>query len=159
MTARVKKGQNCRFGGLLTRFLPGHDIEEEADYRPFYDPTGIDVNKTKELEGINGPVLSVNERNALIDNMLSHLYGMQMLHLRMNGVTEEQVQQLNMDYSLSEHSRALCRVGPRFEEPLDDYMATKDEIPRVDSGIESSDDEEDDSDMGEATLAPIDNEE
>ncbi|MCD9640540.1 hypothetical protein HAX54_025897 [Datura stramonium] len=104
--ARVKKGQNFGFGGLLTQFLRGHDIEgEEVDYRPAYDPRGIDVTKTN----------------------------MQMLQLRMNGVTEEQLQQLKMDYPLSEHSRALCNVGPGFEEPLDDYVATEDEMARIDS--------------------------
>ncbi|MCD7453446.1 hypothetical protein HAX54_020916 [Datura stramonium] len=77
---RVKKGQNFGFGGLLTRFLRGHDIEEEeANYRPTYDPRGIDVTKNKEPEGINCPVPIINEQNVRIDNMLSHLYGMQML--------------------------------------------------------------------------------
>ncbi|MCD9638893.1 hypothetical protein HAX54_023065 [Datura stramonium] len=61
--SRVKKGQNFGFGGLLTRFLWGHCIEEdEVDYRPAYDLTG----------------------------------------LRMNYVTKEQLQQLNIDYALSE---------------------------------------------------------
>ncbi|MCD9645714.1 hypothetical protein HAX54_034851 [Datura stramonium] len=50
---------------------------------------GIDMTKTKEPEGIKGPVLYVNERNVRIDSMLRHLYGMQMLQLRMNVVTEE----------------------------------------------------------------------
>ncbi|MCD7468804.1 hypothetical protein HAX54_007297 [Datura stramonium] len=122
--ARVKKGQNFGFVGLLTRFLCGHVIEEEeADYRPTYDPRGIDVKKTKEPEGINGPVLAVNERNARIDNMLSHL------------------------------------VWPGYEEPLDDDVATEDEMARVDSDIESSDDEEEDSKMEKATLAPTNDEE
>ncbi|MCD9640278.1 hypothetical protein HAX54_025480 [Datura stramonium] len=79
--------------------------------------------------------------------------------LRMNGVTKEQLQQLNMDNPLSEHSRALCRVGPGFEEPLDDDVATEDEMARVDSDMESSDDNEEDSEMGEASLAPTDDEE
>ncbi|MCD9560715.1 hypothetical protein HAX54_019461 [Datura stramonium] len=80
--ARVKKGKNFGFGGLLTRFLCGHDIEEgEADYRHGYDPRGIYVTKTKEPESINGPVLSVNERNARIDNMLSHLYEDEMVRV------------------------------------------------------------------------------
>ncbi|MCD9644031.1 hypothetical protein HAX54_032001 [Datura stramonium] len=43
--------------------------------------------------------------------------------LRMSGVTEEQLQQLNMDYPLSEHSRTLYRVGPSFEDPIDYYDA------------------------------------
>ncbi|MCD7464338.1 hypothetical protein HAX54_052532 [Datura stramonium] len=91
--ARVKKGQSFGFGGLMTRFMCGHQIEEEeVDYRPVYDPRDIEVTKTKEPEGIHGPILYINEHNARIDNMLSHIYGMQMLQLRMNGVTEEQLQ-------------------------------------------------------------------
>ncbi|MCE0482447.1 hypothetical protein HAX54_041237 [Datura stramonium] len=94
--ARMKKGQNFGFGGLLTRFLRGHDIEEEeADYRPAYD-RGIDVTKMKS--------------------------------------------------------------GPRYEDPLDDDMATEDEMERVDVDIEYSDDNEEDSEMGEASLAPTDDE-
>ncbi|MCD9643637.1 hypothetical protein HAX54_031255 [Datura stramonium] len=69
-----------RFGGLLTQFLRGHDIEEEeVDYRPSYDLRGIDVTKIKEPESIKGPFLSINEHNARIGHMLSHLYDVQML--------------------------------------------------------------------------------
>ncbi|MCD7449318.1 hypothetical protein HAX54_051258 [Datura stramonium] len=157
--ARVNKGQNFGFGDLLTRFLRGHDIEEEeVDCKPYYDPRRIYMTKTKEPKGINGLVLSFNECNVRIDNMLSHLYGMQMLQLRMNGMIEEQLQQLNMDYPLSEHSRALCRAGPGYEEPLDDDVAKEDEMTRIDSDIESSDDNEEDSEMERASLAPINDE-
>ncbi|MCE3049472.1 hypothetical protein HAX54_044935 [Datura stramonium] len=105
---------------------------------------GIDVTKTKEPEGVNCPLLYVSERNARIGNMLPHLYGMQILQLRMNGVTQEKLQQLNMDYPLSEHSRALCRVGLGFEEPINDDVATEDEMERVDSNVEYSDAEDED---------------
>ncbi|MCD7459607.1 hypothetical protein HAX54_041436 [Datura stramonium] len=47
--------------------------------------------------------------------------------LRMSGVTEEQLQQLNMNYPLSEHSRALYRVGPGFEEPINYDDTTNEE--------------------------------
>ncbi|MCD7460540.1 hypothetical protein HAX54_043731 [Datura stramonium] len=90
---RVKKGQRFGFGSLLTQFFRSHQIEEEVvDYRPMYDLKGIDVTKTKDPEGIHGPFLSIGERHVRLNNMLSHLYGMQMLQLRMNGVTEEQLQ-------------------------------------------------------------------
>ncbi|MCD7461884.1 hypothetical protein HAX54_047337 [Datura stramonium] len=75
---------------------------------------------------------------------------MQMLQLRMSGVAKEQLQQLNMDYPLSEHSRALCRVGPGSEEPFDDDDATDEEQARVDSDLESDGDDGDDSEMGQA---------
>ncbi|MCD7446268.1 hypothetical protein HAX54_050989 [Datura stramonium] len=102
--ARVKKGQNIGFGGLLTRFLRGHQIEEEeVDYIPVYDPRGVGLTKTKKPEGVHGLVLSINEHNAQTGNMLSHMYHMEMLQLRMNGVSKEKLQQLIMDYPLSEH--------------------------------------------------------
>ncbi|MCD9638764.1 hypothetical protein HAX54_022915 [Datura stramonium] len=65
-----------------------------------------------------------SERNARMDNVLSHLYDMQMLQLRMSGVKDEWPQQLSMDYPLSEHSTDLCRVGIGFEEIFDDDDAT-----------------------------------
>ncbi|MCD7472283.1 hypothetical protein HAX54_013345 [Datura stramonium] len=77
--------------------------------------------------------------------------------LRMNGVTEEQLQQLNIDYPLREHSIPLYRGGPRFEEPLDDNDATYEEQTRVGSDLDSNDDG-DDSKMGEAAIFPIDDE-
>ncbi|MCD9642874.1 hypothetical protein HAX54_029916 [Datura stramonium] len=51
------------------------------------------------------------------------------------------------------------RVRPRYEEPLDDDVAAEDKMARVDSDIESSDKDEEDSEMGKAALAPIDDEE
>ncbi|MCD9640875.1 hypothetical protein HAX54_026586 [Datura stramonium] len=91
------------------------------------------MTKPKELEGVHGPVLYVNERNAQINNMLSHFK---------NGWSEAR-KRLNIDYPAREHSRALCRVGPGFEEPLDDDVATEDEMAKVDFDIESSDAKED----------------
>ncbi|MCD9561442.1 hypothetical protein HAX54_020553 [Datura stramonium] len=82
----------------------GHDIEEEeTDYKPTYDPRGVDMTK----KGTKG----------------------------------------------------YKRVGPRYEDPLDDDVATEDEMERVDSNIESSDDDEKDSEMGKAVISPKDDEE
>ncbi|MCE2055487.1 hypothetical protein HAX54_042728 [Datura stramonium] len=101
--------------------------EEVVDYRPWYDPKGLDMTKTKELEDIHGLVLSISEHKVHIDSVLNHLYGMQMLYLRMSRVIDEQLRQLNMDYPLIKHSRALCRVGTDLEEPFDDDRATDEE--------------------------------
>ncbi|MCD9641061.1 hypothetical protein HAX54_026878 [Datura stramonium] len=136
---------------MVREFLANWDPKER------YDPKGIGMIKTKDPEGIHGPVLSISEWHERFNNMLSHLYGMQMLQLRMNGVTEEHLQQLNMDYRLSEHSRALCRVRHGFYEPLNDDDATDEEQARVDSDLES-DDDEDDSEIGEAAFTPTDDE-
>ncbi|MCD7458307.1 hypothetical protein HAX54_037835 [Datura stramonium] len=53
---------------------------------------GLDVMKEKEPKGIYDYVLSISQCNVCIDNILSHLYGMQMLRLRMSGVIEELLQ-------------------------------------------------------------------
>ncbi|MCD9644455.1 hypothetical protein HAX54_032671 [Datura stramonium] len=50
------------------------------------------------------------------------------------------------------------RVGSGFEEPLDNDMPTNEEMARVDSDIESNEEEEV-SEMGEAALPPTDDEE
>ncbi|MCE0481490.1 hypothetical protein HAX54_039265 [Datura stramonium] len=49
-------------------------------------------------------------------------------------------------------------VGLGFEEPLDDDVAIEDEMARVDSDIESSDAEKEDSELRKAALVPIDEE-
>ncbi|MCD7456534.1 hypothetical protein HAX54_032088 [Datura stramonium] len=48
--SRVKKGQRLNFGDFLTRFLRGHQIEEEVvDYRPrFEKPLDDDDSTDKE---------------------------------------------------------------------------------------------------------------
>ncbi|MCE2055461.1 hypothetical protein HAX54_042683 [Datura stramonium] len=61
-------------------------------------------------------------------------------------------------YPLSKHSRALYRVGgPGFDEPLVDDDSTDKEQARVDFDLKY-DDEEDDSEIGEVALAPINDE-
>ncbi|MCE3216263.1 hypothetical protein HAX54_005778 [Datura stramonium] len=79
------------------------------------------------------------------------------VELRMSGVMEEKLQYLNMDYLSNEHWRALCRVGPCFEEPFNDDDATNEEQAGVNSNLES-DDNGDDSEMREASFAPTDDE-
>ncbi|MCD7455697.1 hypothetical protein HAX54_029173 [Datura stramonium] len=112
--SEVKKGKRFNLGGLLNRFLRMQQVkEEEVNYKP-------------------------SEWNARIDNILSHLYRMQMLQMRMSGVTEEQ---LNIDYQLSKHSRSLYRVGPDFKEPFDDDNPT-------------NGDDGEDFEMGEASYVP-----
>ncbi|MCE0480554.1 hypothetical protein HAX54_037521 [Datura stramonium] len=67
------------------------------------------------------------------------------------------LQKVSIDYP-REHSRVL-RVGPGYEEPLDDDVAMEDEMARVESDLECSDDNEEDSKMGEAALFPTNEEE
>ncbi|MCD9560011.1 hypothetical protein HAX54_018434 [Datura stramonium] len=49
----------------------------------------------------------------------------------MNGVTEEQLKQLNMDYPLSEYSSALCRIGPGFKKLLNDDVAIDEDMASI----------------------------
>ncbi|MCD9641728.1 hypothetical protein HAX54_028154 [Datura stramonium] len=67
---------------------------------------------------------------------------------------EETNEEKHDDVSLPQQP---LRVGPGFEEPLDDDVATDEEMERVDSDIES-DEEEEDSGMREAALALTDDE-
>ncbi|MCD7457799.1 hypothetical protein HAX54_036193 [Datura stramonium] len=49
---------------------------------------------------------------------------------------------------------SVARVGHGYEEPLDDDVSMEDEMERVDSDVDSSGDNEEDFEMGEATLSP-----
>ncbi|MCD9646985.1 hypothetical protein HAX54_037262 [Datura stramonium] len=86
----VTRKRVCLVFALMTGRLVE---EEEVDYILRYDPKRLDATKTKESKGLDGPMLlSISQCNARIDNVLSHLYGMKMLQLRMSGVTEEPLQ-------------------------------------------------------------------
>lgn len=63
--SKIKKvhyhhGRKYGFGGLLTRFLRGQEIEEEAlYYRPVVNMRPIDMTRTKELNMAHGSVLTM----------------------------------------------------------------------------------------------------
>ncbi|MCE0480765.1 hypothetical protein HAX54_037873 [Datura stramonium] len=78
--------------------------------------------------------------------------------VKKGGVMEEQLWQLNINYPLSENSRALYRFRPKFEEPFDGDDATNDEKDRVDSDLESDGDDGKDSEMGKVAYAPTNDE-
>ncbi|MCE3217103.1 hypothetical protein HAX54_010401 [Datura stramonium] len=73
---------------------------------------GLDVMKAKEPKCIYGHVLSINESNTRIDNVLSN----------------------------SEHSRAPFNGRPGFEELFNDDDATDEEHAIVNSNLQSDDD-------------------
>ncbi|MCD7470964.1 hypothetical protein HAX54_011217 [Datura stramonium] len=75
-----------------------------------YDPKGLDVTKTKQFEGIHGPVLSMSERNARIDNIFE---------------------------SLVRHTNIVTKDERSFEDAFDDDDAADKEQARVDFDLES----------------------
>ncbi|MCD7460841.1 hypothetical protein HAX54_044573, partial [Datura stramonium] len=123
---RARKGQRFSFRGLLNRFLRARQVvEEEVNYRLQHDLKGLDS--------------LVWDANASAEDRRSD---------RGAAATG------NIDYSLSEHSRALYRVGLGFEEPFNDDDPTDDEKAHIDSNLEYDADEGEDFEMGEATYAP-----
>ncbi|MCE3049642.1 hypothetical protein HAX54_045457, partial [Datura stramonium] len=77
--------------------------------------------------------------------------------LRMSRVTEEQLQQLNIYYPLSERSKALFRVVSEFQEPFDEDDSLDEEQARVEFDLESNDNG-DDYEMGKDSFTPTDDE-
>ncbi|MCD7453474.1 hypothetical protein HAX54_021066 [Datura stramonium] len=63
------------------------------------------------------------------------------------------VSKVNKGKGVTSSSHGNKRVGPGFEEPFDDDDATNEDQARVDSDLES-DDDKDDSEIGEAAFAP-----
>lgn len=73
-------GVQYGFSGLLTRFLRSNGVEEEElDYRPVVDTHAVDVSRMKGLDGAHRPVLTMPKYQARNDEILSHMYKLQML--------------------------------------------------------------------------------
>ncbi|KAG5576880.1 hypothetical protein H5410_057014 [Solanum commersonii] len=130
------------YGGLITHFLRAKGIEEETvDMTVAYHPdlTGklVNVTRTKALDTSHGHVLSPQERHARDDSVMTRMFGMMELQLRLDGhlVTDAEMETMAERYPLTKSAAFLCRTGPAFLEPLDDDEATADE---------AMDDEEDD---------------
>uniref|UniRef100_M1DJ84 Uncharacterized protein n=1 Tax=Solanum tuberosum TaxID=4113 RepID=M1DJ84_SOLTU len=122
------------YGGLITLFLRGEGIEEEAvDMTVAYHPdlTGklVGVTHTKVLDTSHGHVLSSQERQARDDSVMAKMFGMAELQLRIGGhpVTDAETETMAERYPLNESATFLYRTGPAFLEPLDDDEATADE--------------------------------
>ncbi|KAH0655201.1 hypothetical protein KY285_030083 [Solanum tuberosum] len=122
------------YGGLITRFLKAHGIDEEAiELTIIFHPdlTGklVDVTCTKVLDTSHGLVLSAQERQACDDTVMARMFWMAKLQLRISGrpVTDEDMETMAERYRLTESAAFLCRTGPAFLEPLDDDEATADE--------------------------------
>uniref|UniRef100_M1DU91 Uncharacterized protein n=1 Tax=Solanum tuberosum TaxID=4113 RepID=M1DU91_SOLTU len=107
MKFRNNKRWGFCYGGLITQFLRAKGIrdEEELDMnvsRVLYLICNIvDVTHTKALDTSNGPVLYAQERKAIDDSWMAHMFGMAEL------------------------------IAPVFQEPLDDDEDTADEAMEV----------------------------
>ena len=61
--ARTQVGRSFGFGGLLTRFLKRHRVdEEELDYKPEEITHPIDITTARSTSGASGPILTMMER-------------------------------------------------------------------------------------------------
>ncbi|KAG5630615.1 hypothetical protein H5410_002332 [Solanum commersonii] len=69
-----------------------------------------------------GQVLSAADRQAWDDSSMGHMFGMAELQLRIGGhpMTEDEMETLVEHYSLSDSAMYICRMGPVFQEPIDD---------------------------------------
>ncbi|MCD9643840.1 hypothetical protein HAX54_031692 [Datura stramonium] len=109
-------------------------------------------NGSKSLRKANE---EANEDVSLPQQPLRH-FGLHILNTLGLDIMFNDPGECNLNMPLSENSRALCKVGLEFEKPLDNDDATNLEMARVDSDLES--DDEDDSEMGETALAPTNDE-
>lgn len=67
------------FGGLLTRFLQEHGVEEEdVDYRPAVNTRPLDLSRTKGSVPY-GTTLTMPERQALNNEITTLMYELQIL--------------------------------------------------------------------------------
>lgn len=82
------------------------------------------------------------------------MYGVAMLQLwfSVRSPTELEMKHFKKDYQLSESSHRLCRIGLRFEEPVNDDIPTDVEQVQEDSNIESYGDDIKDTEQGAKSM-------
>lgn len=79
---RFQGTRHYGFGGLLTRFLWEHGVEEkDSDYRPTINTSLLDLSRTKGSSPY-GNTLTMPERQAQNDEIIAFMYRLQMLQLR-----------------------------------------------------------------------------
>ncbi|WMV41274.1 hypothetical protein MTR67_034659 [Solanum verrucosum] len=113
------------YGSIITRYLRDLRIEEEV-----HDVCRlVDVTRTKAHDPSQGPVLTAIDRQVCNDSWMENLFGMAELQLRIGGrpVTEDEMATLAEHYPLTDSAMYLCRIGPAFQEPIDDDDDTADE--------------------------------
>ncbi|KAG5594768.1 hypothetical protein H5410_036000 [Solanum commersonii] len=121
--------------------------EEELDMNvvraPYLICNMIDVTWTKALDTSHRPVLSAQERHARDDIVMAHMFGMVELQLRIRGcpIMDNEMETLAERYPLTESATYICRIGPTFQEPLDNEEANVDE--EMDGEEEDDDVDED----------------
>ncbi|KAH0654362.1 hypothetical protein KY289_032040 [Solanum tuberosum] len=100
--------------------------EEELDMNfvraPYSICNMIDVTRTKALDTSHGPVLSAQEQHARDDSVMTRMFGMVELQLRIGvrPVMDNEMETLAERYPLTESATYICRIGPAFQKPLDD---------------------------------------
>ncbi|KAG5630289.1 hypothetical protein H5410_002006 [Solanum commersonii] len=87
----------------------------------------VDVTRTKTHDPSQGPMLTIVDRQAHDDSWIGRIFGMAELQLRLGGrlVTKDEMATLAKCYPLTDSGLYMCRMGPSFQEPIDD--ATTDE--------------------------------
>lgn len=77
---RYHEGYRYDFGGLLTKFLRRHTVEEEElDCNSVMDAYPIDVTKARSTTGSHGPILTMSEHKAQADDITARMNGLPML--------------------------------------------------------------------------------
>lgn len=155
MKSRNNKRWRYCYRILLTRYLRTLEIEEECqdltakDY-PHLVCHLVDVTKVKAPEPEQGPIMTNAVRQARDDSWMGRMFGMAEMQLRLGGrpATEEEMAALPSRYPLTESAMHMCRVGPGFQEPLDDDEPTEDE--------EEQEQEQDIAALADADDAPAD---
>ncbi|KAH0650410.1 hypothetical protein KY284_030322 [Solanum tuberosum] len=119
---RTNKRWRFYYGSIITRYIWALLIEEEVHLVCHL----VDVTRTKAHDPSHGPVLTVIDRQARDDSWMGRMFGMAELQLWIGGrpVTENEMETLAKRYPLTDSAMYMCRMGPAFQEPIDDDDAT-----------------------------------
>uniref|UniRef100_M1DUF4 Uncharacterized protein n=1 Tax=Solanum tuberosum TaxID=4113 RepID=M1DUF4_SOLTU len=111
----------------------------------------VDVTRTKGHDPSQGPVLTAIYRKSRDNSWMGRMFGMVELQLRIGGrqVTEDEMATLVEPYPLTDSAMYMCRMGPAFQEPIDDDATDDEEDGSEEDESDDTGPGDDDTDAGD----------
>lgn len=141
--ARAHKGRRYSFGGLITEMCLRVGVPTDSfGYCPHIEASPCIVSAVQGLEPGAPPTLTIVERACRDELVMACMFEMQSLMLRDHGrlITPEEIANVEIQYPLNDHARAMLGIGPQFIEQLDDDISSDLEANKSDT--EEEDEEE-----------------
>lgn len=97
---------------------------EHFDYIALLYPAIVDITRTKGPDTHLGPIITIVEWNRRDKLTMDKMYGLEMVVHDTGGQpsTDLEIGDVNRQYPLNNHVKALLRIGTMFWDPIENYI-------------------------------------